>query len=431
MIARDEYLRKLQDRHLNGQVKVITGIRRCGKSYLLKTIFRQWLKRQGVVAEQIISVDLEKKSFLRYRNPLELAKLVEERVHGQKGQFYLFVDEIQLSEQVPNPWLPSGKPVTFYDALNDFREFGNLDVYVTGSNSKMLSSDILTEFRGRGDEIRVHPLSFKEYFAAVGGDVRNAFDDYLYFGGMPYVQSCPDDEAKSEYLRKLCEEVYLKDVVERKKVERPDVLAYALDLLCSSVGSLTNPTNVANGLNTRHRVDISVNTIRNYVDFLKDAFLVSEAKRYDIKGKAYFDYPFKYYLEDVGLRNARLGWRQQEKTHLMENVIYNDLIGRGCTVDVGVVQTRERDKNGHNVRKNREIDFVVNQRGQRVYIQSAWELGSEEKAESERKPFSQTGDSFRKILVRGDVGRRAWTDEYGNLNVSVYDFLLGPDILKG
>ncbi|MBQ9686665.1 MAG: ATP-binding protein, partial [Oscillospiraceae bacterium] len=340
-IKRDIYLNRLISYMWDGQVKVITGIRRCGKSYLLRTIFNRHLLEQGVAEDHILSYELDLAKDIRYRNPLELAKAVRERVEGQSDRYYLFVDEIQMSDEVPNPYNPNGKKITFYDALNDLKSLPNLDIYVTGSNSRMLSSDILTEFRGRSDEIRVHPLRFAEYYTAVGGDKAEAFEDYAFFGGMPLILSRPDDTAKMNYLKSLFSEVYLKDIVERKKIKREDVLAATLDLLCSSVGSLTNPNNIANALNSRQKRagenTVAPNTVTAYIGHLADAYLFEECRRYDVKGKDYFDYPNKYYCDDLGLRNARIGFRQQEMTHIMENILYNELRVRGCEVDIGVV----------------------------------------------------------------------------------------------
>ena len=421
-IKRDRYLNMLKSFSWDGQVKVITGIRRCGKSYLLNTIYRDSLIAGGVNPGNIISIALDLTKDIKYRNPLELASYVREKVEGKKEQFYLFVDEIQMSDEVMNPYNPEGKKITFYDALNDLRNLSNLDVYVTGSNSKMLSSDILTEFRGRSDEIRVHPLSFAEYYSVVGGDKSEAFENYAFFGGMPLVLSRPNDTAKMNYLKALFSEVYFKDIVERKKIAREDVLAATMDMLCSSVGSLTNPTNIANAVNTaqqsKEKDKVSPNTVRSYMEYLDDAFLFHECKRYDVKGKSYFDYPNKYYCEDVGLRNARIGFRQQEMTHIMENIIYNELIIRGYSVDVGVVYSNEKGK-----RVAREIDFIATMGDRKIYIQSSYAMESSEKMASELKPFSFTGDSFPKIIVRRDV-RKSWYDEYGYLNVGIEEFLL-------
>jgi len=431
-IKRDRYLQQLISSMWNGQVKVITGIRRCGKSYLLGTLFRNHLLGQGVKKEQILSFELDLAKDIKYRNPLVLAEYVRGIVENKDEQFYLFVDEIQLSDEVPNPYNRDGKKITFYDALNDLRSLSNLDIYVTGSNSKMLSSDILTEFRGRSDEIRVHPLSFSEYYSAVGGDKYEAFDNYAFFGGMPFVLSRPNDAAKMTYLQSLFAETYLKDIIERKKIKRKDILDAVLDLLCSSVGSLTNPTNVAKTLNSKQKRNgentVAPNTVKSYMDYLADAFLFSECKRWDVKGKNYFDYPNKYYCEDIGLRNARIGFRQQEMTHIMENIIYNELIVRGCAVDVGIVYGTDTDKKGRTVQVPREIDFVATIGGKRVYIQSAYALPDDEKTDIENRPFGLTGDSFPKIIVRHDM-RKRWYDEKGILNIGIIDFLLDQTVV--
>lgn len=426
-IKRDRYLKQLIAMMWDGQVKVITGIRRCGKSYLLQVLFRHFLKLQGVREEQILSFELDLARDIQFRHPLRMVEAVRQVVEGKKDKFYLFIDEIQLSDEVPNPYYLEGKPITFYDALNDLRSLPNLDIYVTGSNSKMLSTDILTEFRGRSDEIRVHPLTFSEAYAVLGGNAYDAFDVYAFFGGMPLLLSRPDDTAKMKYLQSLFEEVYLKDIVERKKIKREDVLKSILDLLCSSIGSLTNPTRVAhmiNSLQTRSRQDaIAPNTIKAYMDHLVDAFLFNECKRWDVKGKHYFDYPNKYYCEDIGLRNARIGFRQQEMTHIMENVIYNELVARGYAVDVGVVYGNGKDAKGRTISVAREIDFVATLGSKRFYIQSAYALHTEEKADVENRPFALAQDGFPKIIVRYDI-RKRWYDENGVLNIGIVDFLL-------
>lgn len=427
-IQRDGYLQQLISYRFDGLVKVITGIRRCGKSYLLKKIFREYLLGDGVKEEQIISIELDLAKDIKYRNPLELSSYVRGIVEGKAEEYYLFVDEIQMSDKVANPYNKDGAKITFYDALNDLRSLENLDVYVTGSNSKMLSSDILTEFRGRSDEIRVHPLSFAEYYSAIGGDKNEVFDEYAFYGGMPLILSRPNDAAKMAYLKSLFTEVYIKDIVERKKIARQDILEQILDLLCSSIGSLTNPPKIADTLQSKQMKDVSANTIRAYIGHLEDAFLFSESKRYDVKGKSYFDSPNKYYSEDLGLRNARIGFHQQEMTHIMENIIYNELINRQLSVDVGVVYARTLNENGNSVRIAREIDFVVNSGGKRTYIQSAYAIPTEDKLKAELRPFALTGDSFPKIVVRKDIGKR-WYDDNGILNISLIDFLLDKTII--
>lgn len=291
----------------------------------------------------------------------------------------------------------------------------------------MLSSNILTEFRGRSDQIRVHPLSFSEYYAAVGGDKQEAFDQYAVYGGMPFCLSQPSDTMRMKYLSDLFPEVFLKDLLEHKKIRRQDVLSSILDLLCSSVGSLTNPTRIANALNTRQKCNgediVSLNTVKSYLDYLSDAFFFSECKRWDVRGKSYFDFPNKYYCEDIGLRNARTGFRQQEMTHIMENIIFNELVIRNCAVDVGVVYDSRKNTSGRSVPMAREIDFIANYGGKKIYIQSAYALETDEKSVAENKPFKLTGDSFPKIIVRHDI-RTRWYDDYGILNIGVLDFLL-------
>lgn len=422
-IKRDRYLNQLVSKMWNGHVKVITGIRRCGKSYLLKTIFKRHLLQNGVSEADILVIELDDIKAARLRNPLELSSCVERWLEGRSGRKYLFIDEIQMCQSVPNPYLPEGEKITFYDALNGFLHNDDLDVFVTGSNSRMLSSDIKTEFRGRGDEVRVHPLSFAEYLSSTDIDKRDAFDAYMRFGGMPFAATRTDDASREAYLKSLFDTVYLKDIVERRKIERPDAMGAIIDFLCSSTGSLTNANNIAASLSKLGTATVSPNTVGLYLGHLKDAYLFSEAKRYDVRGHAYFDYPQKYYCEDVGLRNARSGFRHQEETRIMENVIYNELVLRGYSVDVGVVMANERDAQGKNIRVAREIDFVVNCAGQRIYVQSAYAIPTDEKKDTELKPFSLTGDSFRKVVIRKDVGKR-WFDETGVLHIGVYDFLL-------
>lgn len=427
-IKRDRYLQQVIDYMWDGQVKVITGIRRCGKSYLMNVLFKNYLLEQNVSPDNIISIELDLTKDIKYRDPLALAEYVRSKVEGQTEQFYLFVDEIQMSDEVKNPYNPGGKKITFYDALNDLRSLPNLDVYVTGSNSKMLSKDILTEFRGRSDEIQVHPLSYVEYYSAVGGDKEDAFEEYAFYGGMPLVLSRPNDTAKVNYLSSLFSEVYIKDIVERKKIEREDVLGQLLDLLCSSVGSLTNPKKIADTLRSKTGENIAQNTISSYIDHLEDAFLFSEAKRYDVKGRKYFEYPYKYYCEDIGLRNARIGFRQQEMTHIMENIIYNELIIRGFSVDVGVVYSNEKNTSGNYSKIAREIDFIASKGGKKIYIQSAFALPDDAKTEQELRPFSLTGDSFPKIIVRRDI-RKRWYDDSGVLNIGLTEFLLDDSVI--
>lgn len=427
-IKRDAYLQQLIDYQFDGMVKVITGIRRSGKSYLLKKIYYDYLLAHGVKNEQIIICELDLAKDIKYRNPLQLAAYVRGKVASSTEEYYLFVDEIQMSDEVANPYNASGKKITFYDALNDLRSLSNLDIYVTGSNSRMLSSDILTEFRGRSTEIRVHPLCFAEYYSHVLGDKYAAFEEYATYGGLPFVLARSNGKAKIAYLQSLFSEVYIKDIIERKHIERRDILEAILNLLCSSIGSLTNPSKIANSLNSKQTASVSSNTISRYIEHLKDAFLFSESKRYDVKGKAYFDSPNKYYCEDIGLRNARLDFRQQEMPHIMENIIYNELLIRQFGVDVGVVYERTFNGNGNSVRSPREIDFVVNTGAKRVYIQSAYMMPTKEKQAIEIRPFDLTNDFFQKIVIRQDVGKRFY-DEKGILHINLIDFLLDKTVI--
>ena len=431
-IKRDLYLKRLIDCQWDGQIKVVTGIRRCGKSYLLRTLFKNYLLKKGVSKNRIITIELDQIKNIRYRNPIELSTYIKSKVEKQRGKFYLFIDEIQLADEVKNPYNPDGKKITFYDTLNELREFTNLDIYVTGSNSKMLSSDILTEFRGRSDDIRIHPLAFSEFYEAFGRNKDEAFDNYAFYGGMPFLFTKKSETAKMEYLKSLFSEVYLKDIIEKKKINRPEILSLVVDMLCSSIGSLTNPTSVTNALNSKLKLkgkeQVAINTVSSYMSFLEDAFLFHECKRYDVKGKSYFDYPNKYFCDDIGLRNARIGFRQQEMTHIMENIIYNELVYRGYQVDVGVVYESLRNSNGNPVRVAREIDFVSTLGDKKFYIQSAYALPDDEKIKTELKPFMLTKDSFPKIIVRRDIGKR-WIDENGFININIIDFLLDNDLM--
>lgn len=432
-IKRDSYLRKIISSMWDGQVKVITGIRRCGKSYLLNPIFYNYLLSEGVKQENILSIELDKAKDIEFRNPLFLASYIRNLMEGKTERFYLFIDEIQMSDEIKNPYNPEGKKITFYDALNDINAIPNLDIYVTGSNSKMLSSDILTEFRGRSDEIRIHPLSFNEFYSVIGGDKTEAFEDYAFYGGMPFVLSRENDSAKMDYLKALFSTVYIRDIVDRKKIKREDILSATIDLLSSSIGSLTNPNNIAKSLNSRQKLKgedvVSVNTVKSYIDNLLDAYLFEECRRYDVKGKNYFNYPNKYYCVDTGLRNARIGFRQQEMTHIMENIIYNELRIRGYEVDIGIVYSSESNKKeDRKTMTPREIDFLATKGGKKVYLQSAYAMESEEKERLENKPLSLTRDFFQKIIVRHDISKR-WYNEQGILNIGVIDFLLDDRLL--
>ena len=417
MIPRNEYIEKIKKVMWDNNVKVITGIRRCGKSTLLFDLFGDYLlKTLKVGVEFLIKIKLDEDENIRFRNPLLLSKHLKALIKDENKKYYVFIDEIQLSK--PKTERSSGIKVSIFDVLNGLNNKKNIDVYVTGSNSKMLSKDIITEFRGRTTQIRVHPFSFKEYLAYRGADENTCLNEYLLLGGMPELVNKTDESDKKQYLTELFDETYIKDIVERKHIDREDVLGDVLNFLASQTSSLTNIKNIVDALNTKHNEKINYEMVSNYVNYLKDAFLVGEAKRYDVKGKYYFDYPSKYYFEDVGLRNARLNFRQLDTGHLMENVIYNELIRRGYSVDVGAVPVRDK-----NSKEYIEIDFIVNNLDRRIYIQSALKIEDERKIESETKPLSLTNDSFKKIIVRNDIVSNFYDDK-GIYNCCLLDFLL-------
>lgn len=422
MIKRDLYLQKIIDYMWDGQIKVITGIRRAGKSTLLFEIFYEYLLQNNVPPNTIIKLQLDKRKDTKYRNPIVLADFIESIIFQQQERFYLFIDEIQFCYSVPDPD-NDGFEITVYDMLNELKDYKNLDVYVTGSNSKMLSKDISTEFRGRSSQIHVFPLSFAEFNMAIGGDKRDNFDRYMIYGGLPYILHLKTEEQFKNYLSNLFDELYIKDIVERNQIERPDLLKDILNILSTFISSLTNPLNITNSLKSVKKEKLSTNTVSNYIEYCKDAFLISEAKRYDVKGKHYFDYPNKYYFTDIGLRNARLGFRQIDTGHIMENIIYNELLIRGYSVDVGVVVDR---RNGANAKK--EIDFVVNQGDKRLYIQSAWQMNTDEKIKAELDSLKLTKDFFAKIIIQNDIPSH-FTDDDGILHCNLIEFLLHPEIL--
>lgn len=413
MISRDLYLNRLKDRMHNGSVKVITGIRRCGKSVLLFELFYRYLKESGVDDAHILQYKLDNIKSRNLRNPEALYDDITAKL-SDDGIYYVCLDEIQFVDG-------------FSELLNSLNQIPNVDVYVTGSNSKFLSTDILTEFRGRGDEIRVYPLSFAEFYSAKGGDKYDAWNEYFLFGGMPALLERKTDEQKIEYLKHLINKVYLSDIVERNSVLYRDEMDSLVDFLCSAVGSLTNPKKISDTLKSMKGKAISDMTVKNYLLYLCDAFLFDGAKRFDVKGKKYFDTPLKYYAADVGLRNARLNFRQTEENHLMENVLFNELKIRGYAVDVGVVGTRE-SADGKRIYKQLEIDFVVNKGNKKYYIQSAYEMPSSEKLAQEKRPLLKTGDSFRKIIVVKD-SLRPQIDENGIMTIGLLNFLLDPTVL--
>ena len=412
MIPRDNYLQKLIDRMNNGMIKVVTGIKRCGKSYLLFDIFYNYLVQNGVDKEHIISLQLDDRMNIRYRNPDFLCEYVHSKIVDEKNYFIL-LDEVQYVNE-------------FEDVLNSFLHIKNADVYVTGSNAKFLSSDIITEFRGRGDQIYLTPLSFKEFFDYSKLDFDEAWNEYSMYGGMPYLLMCKTDQQKIQYLDSLFKETYIKDIVNRNAIRNTDVLEDVLNIVASSVGSLTNPNKLSNSFKTLKNINVAPNTIKEYLDYCIDSFLIQKAYRYDVKGKKYIDTPLKYYFTDIGLRNIRLGFRQQEETHIMENIIYNELITRGYQVDVGVVEISEKNENNNFVRKQLEVDFVCNLGYERIYIQLALNIDDIVKKEQEEKSLIKIYDNFRKIIVVKENIRK-WKDENGILIIGLKEFLTCPE----
>ena len=424
-------------RRWNGKVKIITGIRRCGKSFLLNTLYKQALIEEGVPEDSFVEIALDRKSDLKFRNPNVLYDYIKELTKDSSKKYYVMIDEIQLSLKVKNKDLDESMVAeedrdllytTFYDVLNDLMAFKNLDVYVTGSNSKMLSKDIVTNFRDRGSEIRVSPLSFDEFLSYSKLDKADALEQYLTYGGMPLAVLESDEKEKQKYLHDLFTNVYMKDIIERYRLKNDVVMNALIDALCSSVGSLTNPHKLANTASTLLDKNTSDHTIKAYLDYLEDSFLFSAAKRYDVRGRKYFDTLQKYYAVDLGLRNARLNFRQQERSHLMENLLYNELIHRGYRVDIGVVEV-QRMNNGIRNKGQYEIDFVVNLGNEKVYIQSALNVSSPEKKAQETFSLHNTGDFFRKIVVL-DGNQKMWVDEDGVIYVGVIPFLL-KDYIEG
>ncbi len=419
MIKRDFYLNRMIHNMWNGEVKVITGIRRCGKSVLLFDLFHEHLLSQGVQEHHIIKIELDQRRYYKFRNPITLCEYVETLVAEKKEEkFYLFIDEIQLTTKVIDKE-NGGIEVSIYDMLNELKAYKNLDVYVTGSNSKGLSKDIATEFRSRATQIYVFPLSFEEFYSHVGGDERKALDTYMLYGGMPRLLALTEEKDKKDYLSSLHSELYVKDIVEHNGIEREDILNDILDFLASQISSLTNPTNIANTLSSMKNEKVNSTLVSNYVQYIIDSFLVSMAKRYDVKGKTYFKYPNKYYYTDLGLRNARLRYRQYDPGHIMENIIYNELLRRGYSVDVGVVTDRT---GGANVQK--EIDFVVNDADKKIYIQSAFQMDTDKKESSESASLILTKDFFKKIIVRMDIPH-SFYDDNGIFHCNLIDLLLG------
>ena len=429
--ARKQYLDQLIRKKDNGRIKVITGLRRSGKSFLLFTLYRQYLLDLGVGEDQIIGLALDEIDNAKYRNPFELNKVVKERTADKNKRYYVFIDEIQFAIEIKNPYVEDpDEKLTFIDVVLGLMKIPNVDVYVTGSNSKMLSSDILTQFRDRGDEIRVNPLSFAEVYENYEGDKRGVWRDYYTYGGMPLVWMTPLHEERSRYLRDLFARTYIKDVLERHQIKNDaEVLEILLNVLASSIGSLTNPSKLSNTFDSERHIKIAPDTLDAYIGYFRESFLLNRAVRYDVKGRKYIKTPVKYYYSDVGLRNARLGFRQLEETHLMENVLYNDLIRRGYDVDVGVVEQNLRNSEGKNIRKQLEVDFVVNRGDERYYVQSALSVDDPDKKEQETASLIRIPDSFKKIVVVKDY-IKPWRDEHGIQYVGIEDFLLDESFIS-
>lgn len=428
--ARKQYLDQLIRKKDNGRIKVITGLRRSGKSYLLFTLYRQYLLDSGIQEDQIVGLALDEIDNAKYRNPFELNKTVKERIVDKNKRYYVFIDEIQFVTEVQNPYVDDpNEKLNFIDVVLGLMKIPNADIYVTGSNSKMLSSDILTQFRDRGDEIRVNPLSFAEVYENYEGDKRGVWRDYYTYGGMPLVWLLESHEERSRYLRDLFTRTYIRDVLERHQIKNDaEVLEILLNVLASSVGSLTNPSKLSNTFDTERHIKIAPDTIDTYIKYFTEAFLLQRVERYDVKGRRYIKTPVKYYYSDVGLRNARLGFRQLEETHLMENVLCNDLLRRGFDVDVGVVERNVRMEDGKNIRKQLEVDFVVNRGDERYYIQSALSIDDPDKREQEIASLLHIPDSFKKIVVVKDY-IKPWRDEHGIQYVGIEDFLLDETLI--
>ena len=420
------YLQQLIDLRWNGRVKIVTGIRRSGKSYLLNTLFYNFLIDEGIKQEQIIVLQLDDDANMQYRNPIVLGQWLREQVRDTATRYYILLDEIQKVEPIDNPYLPAERTtqISFVDVLLGMMKLQNVDLYVTGSNSKMLSKDILTEFRDRGDEIHVMPLTYDEFVEVYTDDMRNAWRDYVTYGGMPYLLHLSTHEAKSEYLKNLFQLTYLRDVIERNKIQADvSVLESLLNFTASAVGALTNPKRLADTFNTEQNLKMSSNTVARYLGYFSDAYLIREVMRYDVKGRKYLSTPMKYYYADVGLRNARLNFRQQEENHIMENILYNELVARRFSVDVGVVTYHWKDDKGKSQQSNLEVDFVVNKVNQRYYIQSSLHVDTEEKRLQEINSLKRIDDSFKKIVVVKD-NIIPWYDEDGIYYVGIEEFLL-------
>ena len=414
-ISRDKYLNDLIVRMHNGLIKVITGLRRSGKSYLLFEIFKSYLLENNISEDHIIEISLDQRKNKQYRDPDSILDFIEKSI-ADEDMYYIFLDEVQMLND-------------FEEVLNSLLHIKNVDIYVTGSNSKFLSKDIITEFRGRGDEIHIYPLAFKEFMQVYDGDKYEGLSEYMVYGGLPLVATMKNDEQKVKYLENLFEETYLKDIKERYNIEKVQEMDDLIKVLASSVGSLSNPSKIADTFKSSLKSDISMNTIKNYITYLEESFLINEANRYDVKGRKYIGTPLKYYFEDIGLRNAKLEFRQIEETHLMENIVYNELRARGFVVDVGMVETKEKNKDGFYEKKRLEVDFIANKGSHKYYIQSAYSLESEKKIKQEKNSLLNINDSFKKIIIVKDI-IKPQRDENGIVSISLYDFLLDENSLS-
>ena len=414
-IKRDSYLEQLKIRRDNGMIKIITGIRRCGKSFLLFVLFKKYLLESGVDNNHIIEIALDGIENEELRDPPKCYQYIKDTMQDDQ-KYYLLLDEVQFMPR-------------FEEVLNSLLRIRNIDVYVTGSNSRFLSSDIVTEFRGRGDEIRIYPLSFAEFYAAFDGDYDDAWEEYMTYGGLPQVAQFSVERQKSEYLKNIFTNVYIKDVIERNRIQNVDEIGTLVDVLASAIGSPTNPTKISNTFKSERGINYSNKTISNHIDYLEEAFLISKADRYDIKGRKYVGANLKYYFTDIGLRNARLNFRQQESTHIMENIVYNELLIRGYNVDVGIVDVFAKNGEGKRIHKQLEVDFVVNQGSQRYYIQVAYDMTSEEKQTQELSSFRNIPDSFKKIVIVNGT-KKPWRNDEGFVIMGMKYFLLNADSLE-
>lgn len=436
MIKRDEYLNRLISKKENGLVKIITGIRRCGKSYLLFKLYKGYLNSIGIDDSHILEIPLDNKSFDALRNPNRLYEYILQSIN-ETEKFYIFIDEIQLCYRVKREGIDEAAVLeedrdllytTFYDVLNDLMKRPNLDIYVTGSNSRLFSKDVATNFRGRGCEIEVYPLTYKEYYEYSGLEKADAWEEYMSYGGMPLAVLDMNELEKGEYLKDLFSTIYIADIKERYRLKDEDALSSLIDVILSSAGSLTNPHKLNNTMSTVLNTKLSDHTVKNYLEYLEDSFIIKKANRYDVKGKSYLDFPVKYYAVDIGLRNARLNFRQQERSHIMENIIFNELIARGYSVDVGVVQVSSM-VDGVQKKSNLEIDFIVNKGFNRVYIQSALNIDDPDKKAQEIRSLIKSGDFFKKMVIVGGNQKR-YQDEMGIIYIGVIPFLLDKDSVE-